>query len=392
MCLAVTASVVLVACGDSKDEGSASTEKGPIVIGQAVAATGFMEPYDTSLKLGAKMAADDINAKGGVLGRQITFKSSDTKSDATRAGQAASKLLNDGADFLMSTCDYDLGAPIAQAGEKAGVVTAGCAGALQWGAQGLGPLTYNFFPGSATEGRIMSDTAEKKGFKKPFVLTLGDYAYTKTMCEYFNKSWKDTGNSVAGADTLKDSDAAIDTQISNIRSKSDADSIILCSFPPSGASAVKQIRAAGIDLPLVLAADFDGDYWLKSIPKLSDAYYAPLGSIFGDDPNPRHQELFDRIKEDTGKRAELSAYPLMGYSMVEAIAKAIEEAGDTDGKKVAEALDKFKDVNLMSGETTYTPDCHIPQTLPHVAMEIQNGKTKATGEIIKPTADPEAPC
>jgi branched-chain amino acid transport system substrate-binding protein len=398
--VAVLASA-LASCGGSGDSGGGSdgkasgekADKSPIVVGQALAASGFMVPYDKSLKLGAQMAADDINAKGGVLGRKIEFEAADTKSDATQAGQAALKLLDGGADFLLATCDYDLGAPIAQAGEQAGIPTAGCAGGLQWGAQGLGPLTYNFYPGSATEGRIMADLAYRRGARKPFLLVLNDYEYTKTMCKYFKTRWAELGGgAIAGEDTLKDSDASIDSQISNIRSASGVDSVVLCSFPPSGASAVKQLRAAGIDQKLILASDFDGDYWLKAIPNLSDAYYPSIGSIFDDDPNPAHRDLFERVKQKTGKRPEISAYVLMGYSMIEAMAKAMQKAGSTDGKAVAAALDTFKDVPLAEGKFTYTPNCHIPQTLTHLEMEIQKGKPKFTGKQITPTVDPKAPC
>lgn len=403
MMLLVPLAGLLAACGGSEESSttaadtaaaggtSASGDTSPLVIGIAGAKTGWMAPYDAATMVGAELAAEDINAKGGVNGRQIKLITADSKTDPAVAGQAAAKLLDDGAEVLMATCDYDMGAPIAQAGEAAGVVTAGCAGALQWGAQGLGPLTYNFYPGSATEGRLMAGLATEKGYKNPFVLTLTDLAYTKTMCEYFDKAWKEDGGKIAGSDTLAGTDAAIDTQIANIRS-SGADSIVICSLPPSGATAIKQIRAAGIDLPLVLASAYDGDYWLEAVPDLSDAYYAAIGSVFGDDPNPVHQELFDRYKEKTGKRADLSAYFLIGYAQVEAIAKGVEIAGTAEGTKLAAALDTFVDEPLATGNTTYTPTCHIPQTLPHLVLEIKDGKVSSTGEVITPTADPDAPC
>lgn len=394
----------LVACGGSGSTATSSDSTGggggeaassePITIGAAVAKTGFMVPYDQTLMLGAELAAEDINAEGGVLGRPIEFETADTKSDATQAGQAALKLLEGGAEALMATCDYDLGAPVADAGQNAGVPIFGCAGGLQWGAQGLGGLTYNFYPGSATEGRIMADVAQGRGFKAPFLLTLSDYEYTKTMCKYFKSRWEELNgpDAIAGEDTLKESDASIDSQISSIRSASEADSVVLCSFPPSGVSAIKQIRAAGIELPLVVASDFDGDYWLKAVPNLSDVYYPSIGSIFGDDPDKRHRELFERVEKKTGQPPEIAAYVLMGYSMVEALAKAIETAGTTEGTAVAAALDEFNEEPLMEGDVTYTPECHIPETLPHLEMEIQNGKPSFTGNKITPTSDPEAPC
>ena len=40
----------------------------------------------------------------------------------------------------------------------------------------------------------------------------------------------------------------------------------MCSYPPGGAAAIKQIRAAGIDVPIQGPGSFDGTYWLKGIP------------------------------------------------------------------------------------------------------------------------------
>ena len=122
---------------------------------------------------------------------------------------------------------------------------------------------------------------------------------------------------------------AIDSQISRIR-KADADVLILCTLPPSGVSVVKQIRAAGIDLPMGGAAAFDGDYWLEGVPDLSDFFFPTTGSLFGDDPNPKTNELFDKIEDETGERPVAAVYAQMGYSMIEALATA-KKLGRQDG-------------------------------------------------------------
>ena len=64
----------------------ASADDATVVVGAAVALSGFVAPYDDPYK-GAILAIDDINAKGGVLGKQMEFVAADTKSDPGARGE-----------------------------------------------------------------------------------------------------------------------------------------------------------------------------------------------------------------------------------------------------------------------------------------------------------------
>jgi branched-chain amino acid transport system substrate-binding protein len=401
--LALTA----VACGSSgSDSGStsggsssggtaAADSKKPIVIGQAAAETGWMTPYDSAVRNGAKIAADKINAAGGIDGRQIKFVYADTKTDATQGGVAAHKVLQDGADFVLTTCDYDLGAPVARTANQSGKLAIGCAGGLQFGLQGVGPLTFNTYPGSATEGAIMAEWAyNTKGWRKPYLLSNNALEYTKSVCKYFKERWTALAgaDSIAGEDVLQGTDASISAQVSRLRQAKDADFVVECSLPPSGASEVRQIRSGGVNLPMLGAAAFDGNYWLKAIPNLTDFYYPALGSIFGDDPDKARSQFFADYATSTGQKPTLASYPLLGYAAVETLKDAIETAQSTDATAVAKAIEGFKDKSLITGPTSYSDKCHIPVAKPYLMMEIVSGKNKFTGDVVTPEQVPPAPC
>jgi len=398
--------LTLAACGSSDDGGSTSSgsdagtgtaaaSNDPIVIGQAAAETGWMTAYDSAVKNGAKIAADEINAAGGIDGRPIKFVYADTKTDATQGGVAARQVLEDGADFVLTTCDYDLGAPVARTANQSGKLAIGCAGGLQFGRQGVGPLTFNTYPGSATEGALMAEWAyNEKGWRKPYLLSNNSLEYTKSVCKYFEERWKELAgdNSIAGKDVLQGDDSSIGAQVSRLRQAKDADVVIECSLPPSGAAEVRQIRSGGIDLPILAAAAFDGSYWLKAVPNLSDFYYPALGSIFGDDPSAERTKFFDEYAKTTGEKPTLASYPLLGYAAVQTLKDGIEQAGSTDAEAVAKAIETFKDKELITGKTTYTAQCHIPVAKPYLMMEIVDGKNKFTGDVVAPEKVPPAPC
>ena len=68
----------------------------PLVIGIAKSSTGFMSPYDMAAALGIKLAIQDINAQGGLLGREIQWIYRDTKTDKAQSVIAAQELIDDG--------------------------------------------------------------------------------------------------------------------------------------------------------------------------------------------------------------------------------------------------------------------------------------------------------
>src|SRR5207244_6093098 len=118
-----------------------------------------------------------------------------------------------------------------------------------------------------------------------------------------------------------------------------------------------------------------------------------LGSLFGDDPSPaRAKILYKEFKATSGKAPTLASYPLLGYAAVQTLVRAMKAAKSTDGKAVAAAIEKFKNVPLITGPTTYTTTCHIPSGRPYLIMQVQNGKNSYTGVTWKPTSVPPHPC
>ena len=82
-----------------------------IVVGFAVAQSGPVAGYDDNGTKMAQVFIDDINAKGGLLGRKLRAVFADTKSDRAEGAKAGQEVLRQGADIVIGTCDYDYGAP-----------------------------------------------------------------------------------------------------------------------------------------------------------------------------------------------------------------------------------------------------------------------------------------
>lgn len=365
------ATVALAPC----PAGAADNE---IVIGFAIAQSGWMTQYDGPDSQGALLAIEDINAKGGVLGRKLRAVFADTKSDQTEGAKAGQSVLAQGAQFMVVSCDYDMGAGAATVGNDAKIPTFSlCASDAKMGVQGIGPYAFSMNDSSVTIGATMGHwAATKKGWKKSYTLLDNTIEYSKGICSGFKSYFEKDGGTIIGEDVFKQDDPSIASQITRMKevtASNPVDFIMVCSYGGGNVSAVKQIRAAGIMTPLAGADSMDGDDWTKAIPHLNDHYATVQASLFGDDPRPFPNEYFKRLAKATGQPTT-SSLALAGYSVIEAFAKAIERAKTTDGPAVLAELNKFKDEPLAVGPTTYTADLHISLTRPYAIVGIKDGK------------------
>jgi branched-chain amino acid transport system substrate-binding protein len=379
--------LLLAACGDddSKDSGSgdgasskntSDSGKGPIVIGGALAKTGFMSAFDIPVSQGAELAIADINADGGVLGRKLKIVYSDTKTDQAQGATAAQEVIDKGAAMVIASCDYDFGGPPARVAVEKGLLAFACAASPKFGKQGVGDLAFSISSGTPTEGAMMAEFAYNE-LKKRSAYLLEDTGleYSKAFCQYFEERFKELGGEIAGKDSFANDDASISSQVNGLRDSS-AEVIAYCSYPPGGAAGLRQIRGAGIDVPIVGDTAFDGNYWLNAVPDLSDFYYPTAGSIFGDDPEAKWQEFVRKYEDKTGKSPSNASYPGSGYSIVQGWAEAVEEAGTLDSDKVKSIIEAWSEQELQNGATTYGPDQHMALGRPMAVMEIQDGKNK----------------
>lgn len=368
--------LAVAACGSGAQtppSGNASNQ--PIVIGAAVGRTGFISAYDGPPLQGAEEAVADVNAHGGVLGRPLKIIYADTKSDVAQGANAATTVLDQGAQLLIVSCDYDFGSGAAIVGQAKGVVTfSTCAASPKFGVQGIGNLAYTAGTATIGEGALLADWAtKKKGWKSAYVLLDTTLEYTKTICQGFEQQWAADGGTTTGKDTFQNGDVSIASQITRMKSAPKADFLYICSYPPGGVTALKQLRSSGLNLPVVATESWDGNYWLDALPNLSNFYYAQYGSIYGDDPRPEVNQVVTGFKTMFGS-AMPTAFALTGYAVIQLYARAANAAGSLDAQKVRAQLDKFNKVPTVLGPTTFTPTLHINNVdRPMAILSIQDG-------------------
>ncbi|APH71350.1 hypothetical protein BSQ44_08190 [Aquibium oceanicum] len=352
-------------------------DKEPITIGAAIAQTGFIAAYDADPAKAAEMAAEDINKSGGVLGRPLKIVYSDTKSEIPQGAVSAMEVMDQGADIVIVTGDFDFGGTAARAANAEGkLAIAPFAADPKFGVEGIGPYAFSFSTASDTVGTVLAEFASSKGWQKAYALTQTNIQYDLSVSAAFQARFKELNgeDSLVGTDTFSMDDASIATHITRIKALDpQPDVALLSTFTPAGPGALRQLRAAGLTMPILSGEDMDGDYWLESVPNLSDFYYAAMGSIFGDDPRPEVNEFVARFTELHGNHPS-TAHTLTGYSVIEAIKMAAERAGSVEPDAIKAEFEKFDEVPLLVGPTSFDETTHINFMRPMVIMEVQDGE------------------
>jgi branched-chain amino acid transport system substrate-binding protein len=361
---------------------SAAQAADDIVIGFAVAQSGPVAAYDDNGTKTAQIFIDDINAKGGVLGKKLRAVFADTKSDRAEGAKAGQEVIYQGADLVVGTCDYDFGAPALLQAQKAGKISVFlCAEDAKAGIAGVGPYAFTAGVAAQLEGASLAEWGyDKQGYRNAYVLLDDSVEYTKSVCAGFDWLFPKKGGKIVDRDTFKNGDASIASQVTRLRTAIAAgkvDAIVFCSYLPGGSSAIRQIRAAGIDLPILASSTFDGTYWLDAVPDLTNFYVPVQASVYGDDPRPEVTALIERYRQKF-KDGPVTEFAFPIYSFLQLWAQAVEKAGTVDAAKVVAVLNSFHDEPSILGPRSFSPQLHIQDRSPFLIVSISNH----TGKVI----------
>ncbi len=372
----IVAVSALAAGGAFANPAAALDKDGNIVVGYARSSSGWMQNYSVPPTKAGEIMIEELNAAGGLLGKKIVTVYADAKTDRVESAKAGQTVVDQGADLVMVDCDYDFGAPAALAAENAKLISIFlCAESALAGIEGVGPHSFSGSVLAAVQGAIMAEWGfKKRGWKTAYILLDDVLEYNKGICFGFDWMWRKLGGEILGHDVFKNEDPSIAAQITRIKGLAKApDFIQMCTYVPGGASAVKQIRAAGINTPLGQGSSMTGSHWHNCCPNLTDVYIPEQGSIYGDDPNPKVEEFNKKFEKNTGARPE-SQYVYPGYVGIYVWALAVKRANTLDAGAVVAEMEKMRDEPTLFGPRTFTNTLHHQNKAEMRIMGVMNGK------------------
>jgi branched-chain amino acid transport system substrate-binding protein len=304
-------------------------------VGVQAPITGSYANEGQGIENGVRLLAEQINAKGGVMGKQIEVIPCDDQGTAMAAAICAKDLVNKGVSMVIgsytSTC--------AEAAQKtyfnAGVLQTSDGTADSLTEKGYWTFLRNSFPNSA-EAQFVADYLVKvKKYQR--IVVISDFStYADGLANAAEAAIKELGGNVVSRDKIKADSQNFTPVLTNIKSKN-PDAIFFAGYYSDGG----QLRAQQVALGI--KADFYGGDANDNPDFVKLAGSAAQGAFIINVPSPDvlpYEIAKSFISDYQKKYGEMppSIWGLMNIDGMRAIIHGMEQTKSFDTKKVSEFL------------------------------------------------------
>jgi branched-chain amino acid transport system substrate-binding protein len=312
-----------------------------IKIGVNEPLTGPFAASGTYVVNGAKIAADEINAKGGVLGQKIELVIEDNKSNPTEAAAVAEKLITrDKVPAIMGAWGSSLTLavmPKLLEYKVPMVVETSSSGKITTSGN---PYIFRISPPSAVEATEFKSIAPKLGIKKADFLVINN-DWGRGSAEDFGKVLKGMGVQVGLVEIMDQASQDMSAQLSKIKA-TDSDTIMVTTAVEQLTLVLKQAAALGITKKIVTTGGSQNpDQLIDQAGAAADGsmHLTTFAPWYPDKtPDPAATKYFLGEWKNRGFAFAGATESFRGYDGIRTIANAIQRAGKAEPEAITEAL------------------------------------------------------
>ncbi|EGO64181.1 branched chain amino acid ABC transporter substrate-binding protein [Acetonema longum DSM 6540] len=359
----------LTGCGGSQADSK------EIKVGANFEMTGGIATFGQSSVNGIKLAFKEINATGGVIGKQLTLVVADNKSEPSEATSAMTKLVAQdkvvavlGAVASSNTLAgsqvaHDNKVPFITPTSTNPKVTVDDSGKVK-------EYAFRACFIDPFQGTVMANFAFKSlGAKTAAVYIDNSSDYAKGLAQFFEEAFVQNGGKIVAKEAYLQKDQDFKATLTKMKA-SNPDVIFVPGYYEEAGKIVKQARELGYTKPLL-----GGDGW--DSPKLVEIagpealnngffsnHYSP------EDKDPRVVKFVESYKKEYNQVPD--ALAALGYDAALMLADAIKRANSTESGKIKDALAQIQNLQVVSGNITLN-DYHDP-VKSAIVIEMKEGK------------------
>lgn len=348
--LAAAMAVSLTACGaggngDAKGDGATGKD---FVIGGIGPLSGTASSYGNSVKNGAQVAVDEINAAGGINGTKFKLAFEDDQNKTDVAISAYNKLMDDGVNAILGAVTSDPCIALTAETNTDGILQVTPSGSANDCTKYDNGFRICFT--DPLQGTTMADYAVKElGKKKIAVMYNVSDPYSTGIQEAFAEQVKSNGGEVVENQSFEKDAVDFKTQLTKIKG-SGAELIFIPAYYTEVSYILNQAKKLGMDIPFI-----GSDGWDGVLKQLGDDTSAAEGAVFlspfvATDPAENVKKFVEAYQKDY--KAVPDQFAADGYDGVYAIAKAYEKAGSMDNDKLVAAMHEIT-VDGVTGKMTF---------------------------------------
>lgn len=374
-------SLLLTAASAVAIAGAASAEE--YVIGVMSAQSGYLAPYDGPAYAGFQFCIDEMNAKGGLNGAlKVRTIVKDTRSDIAEGVKVVQEMLDQGAQFIVSSADADPTIAAAQITIADNVPTMTFAGTAPVLTQ-VGPHVFGSYPADNQQGAVLAAYARDQGLGSVYLVKSPDSAYTLGGPEYFGEAFEALGGQIVGQSNYSLNQPDFSAIVTTIKAtEPQPDVIVTWAWEPDFPAFIKALRGAGVDTP-VMGGDVLDTPTVRGLGDVVDGVVHTSGGF--PDEGSAYADFVDRFKAATGTTPDNNYY-VNGCDIANMIEQAVAAAGSTDPSAVTAAMAEIENGEGVMSNFTFKGTDRMPLRDVVVARITGSGEKEF---ILRTTADPD---
>ena len=350
---------------------SCTREEGTIKFGHYASLTGKEAAFGVATRKGILLAVEEINARGGILGRKVEYLVEDIQSKPGESATVVKKLISRDKVAVMFGANASANsleaAPICQ---NAGIPMMAISSTNPAVTQ-VGDHIFRICFIDPFQGAVLAKFARTSlNAKRVALLTAINSPYSVGLSDVLRRDFKARGGEIVAEQKYAEGDKDFRAQLTAIRA-AQPDVIAATGFYTEAALICIQARSLGLTVPVI-----GGDGW--EAPQLvelggkavENTYYSTYFSAENNSPEVR--AFVQRFQKRWNGEAP-EGVSALGYDAAYLIAAAMERAGTTAGPKLRDAIAATKDFPGVTGKTTI--DEHRNSAKAAVMLAVKNGRT-----------------
>lgn len=330
-------SVLITACGGEKEATTKKTdEAATIKIGGLGPLTGPLAIYGVTATNGSKLAFEEINKNGGILGKQVEFVLFDEKGDSTEAVTAYNRLVDEGVVALVGDITSKPSLAVAEIAAQDNMPMITPTG-TQFNITEAGPNVFRVCFTDPYQGVILANLAKNNLKANTVAIMVNNSSdYSDGVAEAFIKEAERLGLKIVAKEGYAEGDKDFRAQLTKVAA-TNPDVLLVPDYYEQVALITTQAREVGVKSTFIGPDGWDGV--AKALD--SSAYGAVENSYFTnhysvEDTNEKVQNFLKAYREKY--KDEPSAFSALSYDAAYLMKDAIEKAGSTDKDAIVKAM------------------------------------------------------
>ena len=312
-------------------------QRPPIKIGHLIPLSGFLSPMGEYMINAAKLAAEEINAAGGILGRQLQLVPEDDQNPGVAVQKATKLIQQEKVDALMGTVSSAVCLAVMEVADRSKTLLVNT-GSNSDEIRGKRCNYYTFsVEGSNSQyvntiGRYL---IKQKQYKRWYFLT-SDYAFGHDLLRVSRALLKKMGGTEIGSELIPTGTMDFSSYLLKVRNLK-PDVVFQNLAGTDQTNFMKQYAEFGLTMEVAGGLIDTLLMWPVGVGSITGSF--PLLWWY-DLPYDETKRFSAAFTKKYGKPPENQAWG--DYYSTKVIAQAIQQAGTTDSKKVVEAMEKVK--------------------------------------------------